>query len=153
MIIPDYEIRKLAKEQELITPYSEDHLQPCSYDLTLGEVEKELLVPGSFVLACTREFVKIPDFLLGRLDGKSTLGRRGILIHATAGFIDPGFKGQIVLEIKNIGKEYVNLRLPNSIAQISFEELKNRPEKVYGERNNHYQNQTGIVKARWKANE
>ena len=147
MIIPDYEIRKLAKEKELITPYSEDQLQPCQYDLKLGEVKHHLIMPGEFFLGSTLEWVNIPENILGRLDGKSTLGREGILIHATAGFIDPGFKGNIVLEIKNLSDKPVDLRKFNTIAQISFEELKNKPEKVYGERNNHYQNQSGIVRS------
>lgn len=142
-VLPDWKI----KEYDMISPFNELNLQPCSYDLTLGEVEKEILEPNDFVLGATKETIKIPKNLLGRLDGKSTLGREGITVHITAGFIDPGFRGQIVLEIKNLGNKKVDLRKFKSIAQISFEELSGIPDYTYGERGNHYQNQKGIVKS------
>lgn len=147
MILPDWRIEEYVKRFGMIEPYEPDNLQPCSYDLTLGDVEKMILEPDDFVLGCTKEIVKIPKFILGRLDGKSTLGREGITVHVTAGFIDPGFEGTIVLEIKNLGKKRVDLSKFKSIAQISFDELGAIPEHRYGERGNHYQGQKGIQKS------
>lgn len=146
-ILADKDIRYYCDFNNLIEPFEENYLQPASYDLKLKDVDNWILMPGEFVLGVTEEKVNIPANILGRLDGKSTLARDGILVHCTSGFIDPGFYGNIVLEIKNISDRVVDLTQYETVAQISFEELKSLPEKIYGECNNHYQGQQGIVKS------
>lgn len=142
MILANTEIRKI---KDLIVPFNEDQLQPASYDLKLDQIKHHLLLPDDFLLASTFEWVNIPKNLIGILDGKSTLGREGIAVHITAGYIDPGFHGNIVLEIKNQSSRPVDLRKFKTIAQIRFEEVKGEPDKLYGECGNHYQNQSGMV--------
>ena len=117
--------------------------------LPLNETEGFVILPGEFVLGTTIEIVKLPDYLVGRVDGRSSIGRMGILIHATAGFIDPGFEGKITLEISNIGIFPVMLRPGMRFCQISFEQLTTRAERPYGTgRGSKYQGQTGVTPSR-----
>jgi dCTP deaminase len=90
--------------------------------------------PGEFVLANTLESLEIPNDLAGRLDGKSSLGRLGIVIHSTAGKFDPGFKGNPVLELSNIGPVPVKLYPGMRICQFLFEELSSETSQPYTER-------------------
>lgn len=101
-----------------------------------------ILKPREFVLTQTLEYVEIPDDLLGRVEGRSSLGRLGVAVHITAGFIDPGFKGNITLEMVNLGHVPIVLYPNQRVCQIVFEEL-NAPAKVpYGVRGrNKYQGQ------------
>ncbi len=87
--------------------------------------------PGEFVLACTRERIKLPDNLMARLDGRSSLGRLGIVIHSTAGSVDPGFEGTLTLEIANISKVPVKLWPGTKVCRLTFETLTSPSEKPY----------------------
>ena len=81
------------------------------------------LDPGKFMLACTNESVDIPSDLVARVEGKSSIGRLGLAVHITAGFIDPGFAGQITLEIANLGPWPIVLHQDMRIAQIAFSRM------------------------------
>lgn len=91
-----------------------------------------ILQPCQFILAQTRECVELPDDILGRVEGRSSLGRLGVVIHITAGFIDPGFKGNITLEIVNLGNIPVKLYPRQRVCQIVFEKLDGSCENPYG---------------------
>jgi dCTP deaminase len=93
-----------------------------------------VLHPSEFVLGSTVETVTIPDDLVARLEGRSSVGRLGIVIHSTAGYIDPGFSGQITLEIANLATIPVLLYPGMRIAQISFSQMTSPAEKPYGGR-------------------
>lgn len=156
MILSAQSIRKLcdSSTKSLISPYYEEFLQPASYDVSLGKIEYSnfpdgyLILPHEFVLASTVEYFKIPDYLVGRVEGKSTRARQGIIIHA-AGFIDPGFKGQITLEITNLSSHPVYLKYEDKIAQVAFHMLDEPSEFVYGSERaqSHYQGQLGPTRA------
>lgn len=90
------------------------------------------IYPGDFVLACTRERVKIPSTLAARVEGRSSLGRLGLIIHLTAGFIDPGFEGQITLELANLSRCAISLTPGMRISQLCLFELKTKCERPYG---------------------
>lgn len=108
-----------------------------------------VLHPGEFVLASTIEKVTVPDDLLAKVDGRSSLGRLAILIHATAGFIDPGFRGTITLELSNVGRLPVALRPGMRICQVSFESLSSPCARPYGaSRGSKYQDQVGPTPSR-----
>lgn len=108
-----------------------------------------IIRPQDFLLGTTLEYVKIPDDLVGRLEGRSSLGRLGIVIHSTAGFIDPGFEGTITLEIGNLGIMPVALYTKMRVCQIVFEQLSSPAEKPYGPiRGSKYQGQKGPIACR-----
>jgi dCTP deaminase len=108
------------------------------------EQDEFILHPGDFVLGTTKERVEIPDDLIAHVEGRSSLGRLAIVVHATAGIVDPGYNGQITLELSNLGKAPVALKPDMRISQLTFTELKNRAEVPYGaERGSKYQGQTG----------
>jgi dCTP deaminase len=91
-----------------------------------------LLQPGEFILASTLESITLPDDIVGRLEGKSSLGRIGLLIHSTAGYVDPGWQGHLTLELSNVAKLPVTLYQGMRIGQISFLRLTTPSERVYG---------------------
>lgn len=98
--------------------------------------------PGDFVLGVTIEKLKLPDNIVARVEGRSSLGRLGIIIHSTAGFIDPGFEGTITLEITNINRMPVALYPGMRICQLAFEELSSPAEVPYNQKKSaKYQNQ------------
>ena len=102
----------------------------------LVEVENDepfILHPGEFVLGSTLERVRLPDDLVARLEGKSSLGRLGLLIHSTAGFIDPGFDGHVTLELSNVANLPITLYDGMKIGQISFQRLSSPVEMAYGD--------------------
>jgi dCTP deaminase len=100
--------------------------------------------PGEFALGTTEERVKMPADLVGVVDGRSSIGRLAVVVHATAGFIDPGFEGQITLELSNIGSIPVKLYPGMRIAQISLHEMSSPAERPYGAaRGSQYNNQSG----------
>ena len=102
--------------------------------------------PGEFVLGATLENFELPPDLAGRLEGKSSLGRLGIVIHSTAGKIDPGFKGRLVLEISNIGTLPIMLYPGMRICQILFEQITSTINKPYTEReDSKYKHQKGAT--------
>src|SRR6056297_395897 len=108
------------------------------------EGEEFLLHPGDFVLGTTKERVEIPSDLVATVEGRSSLGRLAVVVHATAGFIDPGFKGQITLELSNLGTAPVALTPGMRISQLVFTELKSESTRPYGaERGSKYQDQDG----------
>ncbi len=165
----------LAKGRIVIDPLGENSIQPASVDVHLGEkilvfrnsrrpyidvredmsdlnelVEIEddkpfILHPGEFVLATLTEYISIPDDLLGRLDGKSSLGRIGLLIHSTAGYVDPGWRGRLTLELSSVANLPITLYKGMKIGQISFMEMSTPAERPYGsvELKSKYQDQTG----------
>lgn len=94
--------------------------------------------PGEFVLGMTKEFVELPDDITARVEGRSSLGRLGIIIHSTAGYIDPGFKGNITLEITNIGSVPVLLHPDMRICQLAFETMSSPAEVDYVEKGGKY---------------
>jgi dCTP deaminase len=103
-----------------------------------------ILNPGEFVLGCTVERVRIPGDLVGVVDGRSSIGRLAIVVHATAGFIDPGFEGQITLELSNLCRIPVKLYPGTRLAQIVLHQMTSAAEAPYGnERGSKYHQQTG----------
>jgi len=105
--------------------------------------------PGELVLGSTFESVEIPDNLVGWLDGRSSLARLGLMVHVTAGRIDPGWKGQVVLEFYNLGKMPLALKPEMIICALSFETLSNPAKRPYCSRDNaKYKNQQGAISSR-----
>src|SRR5947207_3329110 len=106
-------------------------------DLTeLVEVKPDepfILHPGEFVLGSTMERVAIPDDLVARLEGKSSLGRLGLLIHSTAGYVDPGWDGNLTLELSNVANLPITLYYGMKIGQISFQQMSSPVEVAYGD--------------------
>jgi dCTP deaminase len=94
--------------------------------------EAFILHPGEFVLGSTLERVTLPDDLVARLEGKSSLGRLGLLIHSTAGFIDPGFDGHVTLELSNVANLPITIYPSMKIGQLSFVQLSEPAERPYG---------------------
>ena len=113
-----------------------------------------ILHPGEFVLAVTLERVQIPDNLVGRLDGKSSLGRLGLIVHSTAGFVDPGFKGRLTLELTNVANLPITLYYAMPVSQISFSQLTTPADKPYGDgaTGSKYQGQDGPEPSRYYLN-
>jgi dCTP deaminase len=152
----------LEKGNILIDPLDEKDIQPASVDLHIDngilvfknssepfidlrkelpnltekiEIQKEepfMLHPGEFVLASTIERIKLGTNVVGRLEGKSSLGRVGLLIHSTAGYVDPGWDGQLTLELTNVAKLPITLYYGMRIGQISFLSLSSEAENPYG---------------------
>jgi dCTP deaminase len=111
--------------------------------------EPFVLHPGDFVLGSTVERVRIPHDLVARVEGRSSLGRLAIVVHATAGFIDPGFEGQITLELSNLGRTAVKLYPGMRVSQIVLHEMRSPAERPYGvARGSKYQGQSGPVASR-----
>jgi len=98
--------------------------------------------PGDFLLGTTLEYVKVPDDMVARMEGRSSMGRLGLIIHSTAGYIDPGFEGKITLEISNLGKIPIALYPKMRVCQIVFEKMTSPAERPYGiNRHSKYQKQ------------
>jgi dCTP deaminase len=98
----------------------------------VADDEPFILHPGEFVLGSTLEVVRLPDDLVARLEGKSSLGRLGLLIHSTAGFIDPGFDGHVTLELSNVANLPITIYPGMKIGQLSFMQLSEPAERPYG---------------------
>jgi len=158
MILSDRDIRVALDYKEIvISPMpSDDAFQPSSIDLRLGEGflsidgtklgDKQITVqPNDFLLASTLESVELPSSIVAKLEGKSSVGRRGIFVHVTAGYIDPGWKGRLTLEIYNASSEPYKLTSGEKICQIRFMRLSSPVERIYGDPalGNHYQNSEG----------
>ncbi|MGQ0535605.1 MAG: dCTP deaminase [Methanobacteriota archaeon] len=108
-----------------------------------------IMHPGEFALGTTIERVELPDDLVARVEGRSSLGRLAIVVHATAGFIDPGFKGHITLELSNLGKVPVALHPGMRVSQIAIYPLSSPSRRPYGPaRGSKYQGQVGPVPSR-----
>lgn len=135
-------------------PPADRAFQPASVELTLSgdycwsgrqrRVEELWLSRGDFILASTLETVKIPDNLVAQVNGKSSLARKGLVIHQTAGFIDPGFHGQVTLELSNVG-EPIRLTPGMPICQLAFMLMTSPAQRPYGHKalGSHYQGQQG----------
>jgi len=100
--------------------------------LNVGDDEPFVLHPSEFVLGQTIEWVELPDDLVARLEGKSSLGRLGLLIHSTAGYVDPGWKGKLTLELSNVARLPIALYFGMKIGQISFFEMSSPVDRPYG---------------------
>ena len=98
----------------------------------IGEHEPFILHPGEFVLARTEETVTLPDDIVARVEGKSSNGRLGLLVHATAGYVDPGFSGTLTLELSNVANLPIRLYHGMKIGQIAFEQMTTPVERPYG---------------------
>ncbi|MBK4775460.1 dCTP deaminase [Candidatus Pantoea edessiphila] len=123
--------------------------QVMSNEIDLIENELFFLHPGNLVLAITSESIIMPDDLVGWLDGRSSLARLGLMVHATAHRIDPGWEGCIVLEFYNFGKLPLALCPGMIICALSFELLSNTALRPYNNRkNSKYYRQQGVVKSR-----
>jgi len=109
-----------------------------------------ILHPGEFVLGSTFELISLPDDVAARLEGKSSLGRLGLLTHSTAGFIDPGFSGHVTLELSNVATLPIKLWPGMKIGQLCFFRLSSPAEKPYGtsEYGSRYQGQRGPTASR-----
>lgn len=123
------------------------HVADLTERVVAHPTEGFALHPGEFVLASTIEKVTLPDFIMARVEGKSSLGRLGLIVHATAGFIDPGFSGQITLEMTNLLRVPIILHAGMPICQVSFQYMNARVKKPY---NGHYQGQEGATASRYE---
>jgi dCTP deaminase len=118
----------------------------------VGDDEPFVIHPGEFVLGRTEERVEIPDDVVARIEGKSSLGRLGLIVHATAGFVDPGFTGTLTLEITNFNSVPIVLRPGLPIAQLSFMALDRAAERPYGhpDLGSHYHGQVDATESRYE---
>ncbi len=161
-ILSDQSIREyLLSGHIIIEPRPKDsEIQPSSVDLRLGSgflgidgevlgTDTLVLRSGDFALASVYERITIPNFLVGKLDGKSSFGRNGILIHVTAGYCDPGYYGNLTLEISNLSRKTHTLRSGMLICQIHFETMTTPALRSYGhpELNSHYQGAVTVQKS------
>lgn len=163
-----------------IKPFRADQLQPSSYDVLLGPyfrvfdmqasavidpldpidrthavgpVDEFILHPHEFALGCTAEYFEFPDDLVGHLDGKSSLGRLGLVVHATAGYFDPGFSGHGTLELANVAPKPIILRAGMLIGQMNFHEMEPTAHPYGHDRNNSkYVGQTGPTPSQYFKN-
>ena len=128
-----------------------DHLNE---PVELEEESAFFLDPGEFVLASTLESITLPDDIVGRLEGKSSLGRIGLLIHSTAGYVDPGWQGNLTLELSNVAKLPITLYYRMKIGQISFLRLTTPVDRMYGtaELGSKYQGQTEPTASKYHEN-
>lgn len=179
MILSDTDIKNATYTGDLgINPWREEHVRPASYDVQLGgqmlkanpdgcapysiadpnpeawtavDLMKApvYLMPGEFVLGSTIEWINLGPSICAQLQGKSTTGRCGIQVHATAGFVDPGFQGNLTLEISNIGNDTIILHYGEKIAQLIFHALQTRSARPYGSnQQDRYQGQFGATAPR-----
>jgi dCTP deaminase len=127
-----------------IHPNSEQEIEEYVEETVVDQDGEFILHPGDFVLGTTKERVEIPDDLIAHVEGRSSLGRLAIVVHATAGLCDPGYCGQITLELSNLGAAPVALEPDMRISQLTFTELSSAAERPYGEeRGSKYQEQEG----------
>ena len=171
---------EIAANRVGVEPFDEAMIQPSSVDVRLdkffrvfenhkysvidpsteqAELTREVIAegdepfilhPGEFVLASTYEVITLPDDIAGRLEGKSSLGRLGLLTHSTAGFIDPGFSGHITLELSNVANLPVKLFPGMKIGQLCLIRLSSPAEHPYGSEKygSRYQGQRGPTASR-----
>jgi dCTP deaminase len=167
----------------IIEPWESANVQPASVDLRLGDsfrvfhnhratsidlrnppsnLTEEVVMPpgapfvihpGEFALGRTLEYVELPDDIVARIEGKSSLGRLGLIVHATAGFCDPGFQGTLTLELNNLTRVPILLHPGLAIAQLSFMTLDRPAERPYGSPGlgSHYQGQRAATESRYGA--
>jgi len=132
-----------------IDPRDKANIDAVTEPIEIADGEAFILHPGEFALAHTAEYIKIPADLVARVEGRSSLGRLAIVVHATAGFIDPGFEGTITLELSNLGRAAVKLYPGMRISQLVFDTMTSPAERPYGSgRGSKYQGQRGAVPSR-----
>ena len=126
-----------------IDPKDEEDIAEYMESSTVPEGEAFIIHPNEFALATTQEYVKVPDDLVARVEGRSSMGRLGVTMHVTAGYVDPGFEGRITLEISNIGAMPVALYPGQRVCQLVFETMTTPAELPYGhpKRNSKYMKQ------------
>ena len=126
-----------------IDPKDEEDIAEYMESSTVPEGEAFIIHPNEFALATTQEYVKVPDDLVARVEGRSSMGRLGVTMHVTAGYVDPGFEGRITLEISNIGAMTVALYPRQRVCQLVFETMTTPAELPYGhpKRNSKYMKQ------------
>ena len=119
-------------------------------ELTIDDDEPFMLHPGEFVLGSTVERLTLPNDVVARIEGKSSLGRLGLMIHSTAGFIDPGWSGNLTLELANVSRLPITLYSGMRIGPISFQELTTEVDRPYGskELSSRYQGQESPTASR-----
>lgn len=175
---------EVDKGRIVLDPYDQEMIQPSSVDIRLDKYfrvfenhryphidpslnqpdltravepngeEPFILHPGEFVLGSTYEMVTLPDDVAARLEGKSSLGRLGLLTHSTAGFIDPGFSGHVTLELSNVATLPIKLWPGMKIGQFCFFRLSSPAEQPYGSHviGSRYQDQRGPTQSRSHTN-
>ena len=121
-------------------------------EVIVGAEESFVIHPGEFCLGRTLEWVELPDDIVARIEGKSSLGRLGLIVHATAGFCDPGWKGTLTLELNNLTRVPIKLYPGGLIAQLSFMTLDRPALRPYGspELGSHYQGQRAATESRYE---
>jgi dCTP deaminase len=119
----------------------------------VGQGDQFVIHPGEFVLGRTLEWVELPDDIVARIEGKSSLGRLGLIVHATAGFCDPGWKGTLTLELNNLTRVPIILHPGLLIAQLSFMTLDAPALRPYGSEalGSHYQGQVAATESRYES--
>lgn len=167
MILSDTTLYDFIVNQKifLVNPFNEEMLQPNSIDLCLGDELKTIdgksidltqgsykIKPKEFLLGSTFEKIHMPYNLCGHIDGKSSIGRLGVFIHISSGFVDSGFNGNITLEIFNASDKEFELYHGMSICQIIFEVLTSQVAIPYGssELGSKYQNSDGTVLSKYE---
>lgn len=132
-----------------IDPRDPETVQKYTRTVKVEEGEAFVLHPGEFVLGSTFEWVEIPADLVARVEGRSSIGRIAVVVHATAGFIDPGFHGRITLELSNLGRVAVKLYPGMRISQLVFHTMSSPSERPYGPaRGSKYFGQSGPESSR-----
>lgn len=170
MILSDKTISKMIEEKTLvIEPVTKEQIQPASVDIRLGNTfsvvddspsgiitlgnkieyktivaDTYLILPGQFVLATTMEYFELPDDLTAFVEGRSSLGRMGLFIQ-NAGWVDPGFKGEITLELYNANKCAIELKAGRRVGQLVFAKMDDSAMNPY---NGKYQGQKGATGSR-----
>ena len=170
MVLSDKTIMRMLREGTLsVSPLEEGQIQPASVDIRLGnmfsiiedlprgvidleneiqyrtmETDTYVLLPGQFVLATTMEYIELPDNLTAFVEGRSSLGRMGLFIQ-NAGWVDPGFKGEITLELFNANRCAIELKAGRRVGQLVFAEMDAAAPHPYQGK---YQGQTGATGSR-----
>jgi len=119
-----------------IDPFKKEMSENITREIEVAEAEPFIIQPGDFVLATTIEYVEVPDDLVGVLEGRSSIGRLGVIIHSTAGSIECGWQGNITLELANMGKMPVALYPGMRICALAFEQLTSPAQTPYYKKKN-----------------
>lgn len=126
-----------------------DQAQQTTRQIHVDDDQAFVLHPGSFVLAITIERIELADDIVGRLEGRSSLGRLGIIVHATASIIDPGWRGRVVLELANHGTMPVALYPGIRVCSLTFEQVSTPVDRPYWRKAQaKYANQEGLIASR-----
>lgn len=164
MILSDRDIRAAMQRPDnaliIDPPVNDEQMQPASVEMNLGSTlahrsGKQIdlgkwghgypMRPREFLLGHTIQRVRVPDDLVAVVNGKSSIGRLGLTVHVTAGFVDPGFDGEVTLELANLSNESVTLHAGMIICQLVFHQMTSPAERPYGSAGlgSHYQGQRG----------